>query len=209
MLSVGENGTPGERFVYLEGQKTLLDCQLPYITISTQKSSRLQIFQNIVTLMYTFNMLKWGTEDGRMGPCVLSTTNAWFLYRMLHRKWNSQMSWFFKRSLFRLFNTDRWVQGQTNRVHPGRKPFWSTSICSGCQRLHYCLPMAETETERKSSCHSSTLRYRKRLSATIKWMQACRAKAWDAHQESTHPHGPVVTRGDISGASTSLYYRYC
>lgn len=122
-----------------------------------------------------------GCSDGSL--CTWSTTNAWFLYRMVHisRKW--KISWLFKR-----LYSDCSILTDGYRV---RRTGWQPVRAQNLSDLPPSalagegFTTAETERERESSCHSSTLRYRKRSLETIKWMQACRVNVWDAQQEST------------------------
>lgn len=122
---------------------------------------------------------------------------------------NPQLLFLLDHPLFRLVNTDRQVHGQTKMAASIQaETFWDLPPSAlALQGFNIRLSGQESEG---SPCHGSTLRFENSSSATIKWMQKCRVQVSSPpiHPHS-HPHGPVVTRGDISLAFTSLDYQYC
>lgn len=153
-----------------------------------------------IARMCSLNMLNWGAEDGRMGPCAPDFCIE--RYTSVHGPGNERYLDYLN---FFIPIVQYWQTGTGSDEQGGTRPGPNLSDLPPSALAVKGFTTAETERER----HPVTVPPWDTGRGCWRQSSGCRRAGWTSGMPSRSPHGPVVKRGDISVASTSLHYRYC
>lgn len=172
---------------------------------SFPKSSRLQIFQNTVTLIcdakyVTLKYAKLGSRGWSDGQRTLDFCIE--QYTSVHSPGNERYLDYLN---FFIPIVQYWQTGTGSDEQGGTRPGPNLSDLPPSALAAEVFTTAETERE------SQPVTVPPWDTGRGCWRQSsgCRRAGWTSGRPSRCPHGPVVKRGDVSVASTSLDYRYC